>query len=234
LKVSPDNLRDLLQGLKDGLVFFPLYVTLALPFAVMSKLLGLSSFEAVLWSALLFAGSSQLACISAMMTGANLAELMLITFLANVRHGLVSLGLLPYIRGIGQKVLPAFCFNISTTSAGAIPAKKRAGGSVRIYGLAFQFCQSTQWVLFTWMGTFLGPMVPPSWKRVISFSIPAAFLGLLAPMVRGNLKTGIVVVLTAAFAGLGLTYFLSPHISAILATVVAAGAGLFVKEKKNA
>lgn len=234
MRLSQDEFRDMLQGIKDGLVFSPLYLTLALPFAVMSKLIGISSFEAVLWSALLFAGSSQLACISAIMTGANFAELMLITFMANVRHGFVSLSVLPYIRGVGQKVLPALCFNISTTSAGALPAKAREGGSVKIYGLAFQFCQSSQWVLFTWMGTYLGPMVPPSWKRVINFSIPAAFLGLLAPMVRGNLKTGIVVVITAAFAGLWLPFFLPPHISAIIATVVAACAGLFIKEKKNA
>jgi predicted branched-subunit amino acid permease len=234
LKVSPDDLRDVLQGIKDGLVFFPLYLPLALPFAVMAKLIGISSFEAVLWSALLFAGSSQLACISAIMTGANFAELMLITFLANVRHGFVSLSVLPYIRGIGKKVLPVFCFNISTTSAGAIPAKARAGGSVKIYGLALQFCQWGQWVLFSLLGTWLGPMVPPSWKRVIHFSIPAAFMGLLAPMVRANPQAGIVVVVTAAFLGLELPFFLPPHISAIIATLVAAGAGLFVKEKKNA
>ncbi len=215
-------------------MFFPIYLPLALPFAVMAKLIGIRSFEAVLWSALLFAGSSQLACLSAIMTGANLAELMLITFMANVRHGFVSLSILPYIRGIGNKLLPAFCFCISTTSAGAIPAKARRGGSVKAYGLALQFCQWAQWVLFTLLGTWLEPMVPSSWKRIIAFSIPAAFMGLLAPMIRGSIRTGMIVVITAAVIGLGLTLFLTPQMSAIIATVVGAGSGLLIKEKNHA
>lgn len=221
-------MADAVEGLRDGLLFIPLYLPLAIPYAIAGQMAGLQHWEIVLWSALIYAGSAQLACLSAWSGGAGLVELLIITFMANARHGFIAIGVAPYLGDITRRARPVLGFTLATSSAGLLPAKAARGGDLQAYALSTQVCQWGQWVLFTLLGVWLAPRIPGAWAPVLGFAVPAAFLGLLVPLVRESATSGLMVALVSAAIGLGLTVFWPPQTCAIVGAVAGAAAGLLI------
>lgn len=226
-------MRDALEGIRDGLLFVPLYLPVAIPYTIAAKALGIADWQTVLWSALLFSGSSQLACLSALGSGAGLLELLIITFMANARHGFIAMGLARYYATVKHSLLPVLAFTISAPSLGLLPAKAHRGGNLCVYGLATQVCQWAQWVIFAFVGVRLGPLLPASWGPVIGFAVPAAFVGLLGPLVREELRSGLILVLVAAALSLGLTVFWPPQICAIVGALGGSVAALLAPKREG-
>lgn len=227
----PHRILEVMEGIRDSLLLIPLYLPLAIPYAITGQMVGLKDWEIVLWSALIYAGSAQLACLSALAAGAGLMELLIITLMANARHGFISLGIAPYLQGVTCRALPLVGFTLATSSVGLLPAKVARGGNLQVYALSVQISQWAQWVLFTLLGVWLGPMVPTAWTPVLGFAVPAAFLGLVAPLVRENLGSGLTVALVAAALGLGLTVFWPPQVCAIAGALGGAAAGILLPER---
>ena len=229
LMAPPAHRRsDLADGIRDGLLMMPLSLPLAIAYTIAAKLAGLADWQIVLWSALVYAGSCQLACLSALMTGAGMVELVIITFMANARHGLIAIILSPYLRGVTRRAMPLMAFSLATTSLGLLPARAVMGGNVQIYGLATQLCQYAQWVLFALVGMWLGPQVPASWIPVLSFAVPLSFLGLVVPLIKESSMPGLVCAVVSAVLGLGLTPFWPPQFCAIAAALGGAMAALLI------
>jgi len=228
--LNPATTDDVLEGVRDGLVFFPLYLPLATAYVISAQLAGLEGWTIVLWSALIYAGAAQLACLEGAGAGAGLGQLLVIAFMANARHGFVALGLSSYLRTTRAGSLPFLAFTMATPSLGLLPAKARRGGSVLAYGLAVQGVQWAQWVSFSAAAVWLGPMIPPSWRAVLAFAGPTAIIGVTAPMVRDDLRNGALVAGIGAVLGLGLTWVWPPQLSAIAAAIVGALATLLIPE----
>lgn len=225
------RIADVVEGIRDGLLFMPLFLPLAISYAIAAKMVGLGEWEIVLWSAVIFAGSAQLAVLSALSTGAGLVELLIITFMANARHGLVAMGIAPYLGGVTRRALPLLGFTLATTSVGLLPAKAARGGDLQVYALSAQFCQWAQWVLFTLLGVWLDPLVPAAWIPVLGFAVPASFVGLVAPLIRESPRSGLAAALVSAALGLGLTVFWPPQVSTIAGAFGGAVAGLLIPER---
>jgi predicted branched-subunit amino acid permease len=223
--------RDVLEGIRDGFLFTPLYLPIAIPYAIAAQSLGLADWQIVLWSALIFAGSAQLACLSALATGAGLVELLVITFMANARHSFVAMVIAPYYSRVPPRWLPVLAFTSSVGAMALLPRRKT--GSLFAYGLATQMCQWCIWVGGAALGIWIGPLIPATWAPVIGFAAPAAFIGLLNPMVRENLASGLVVVSVAAALGLGLTIIWPPQICAIVGAIGGSLASLLVPERRR-
>ena len=217
-----------MDGIRDGLLLMPLSLPLAIAYTIAAKLAGLADWQIVLWSAVVYAGSSQLACLSAMMTGSGLVELLIITFMTNARHGLVSISVAPYVGGVTRRAMPLLAFTLATTSLGQLPGRAAMGGSVHVYALATQICQYAQWVGFSLVGMWLGPKVPASWIPVLAFAVPLSFLGLVAPLIKESRVAGLLAAVVGAALGLGLTVFWPPQLCAIVGAVGGAVAGLLV------
>lgn len=233
VKSNQDGIGDIIEGIRDGLLFIPLYLPIALAYAVLAEIAGLSSLKTVLWSAAVFAGMSQLASLNILMLGGGFFEVMITTLLVNLRHGFISLSLAPYSRGLSRKLLPIIGFTIATPSIGLIPARAEKKGSIKAYWLSTQICQYTQFVLFTLLGIWLGRMVPPDWKGVVSFAAPASYIGLTMPLLVSKPRAGLGVVLTASVTGLGLCFGMNPGLAVIIAATIGASVGLFIKERDN-
>lgn len=227
---SSHRISDVVEGIRDGLLFMPLYLPVAIAYSIAARMAGLAEWEIILWSAVIFAGSAQLACLSALTTGAGMVELLIITFMANARHGFIAMGIAPYLGGVTRWAMPLLGFTLSTSSIGLLPAKAARGENVQAYGLATQFCQWVQWVLFTFFGVWLGPLVPAAWTPVLGFAVPAAFLGMVAPLVRASRWSGFLVAIVSVALGLGLTVFWPPQICAIVGALAGAVAGLLIPE----
>ena len=232
LTLPPGKAHDIIEGLRDGLLLIPLYLPLALVYASIAAEAGFSPFETVLWSAVIFAGTAQIASANILIVGGGFFEVMIVTLLTNLRHGLVSLSLAPYLRGADRKRLPIFGFLMITPLIGLIPNKVKRGGSVEIYWLTTAFCQFALWISFTLLGVCLGRTLPAGFwdKGGFTFAATAVYIGLVMPLVLSRPKTSVVVTLTACVLGVGLCTCMSPGLSIIVAAVGSALVGLLVKE----
>lgn len=219
---------EVLEGARDGLLFIPLYLPLAVPYALLGRTLGLKPLEITLWSAMVYGGSAQLACLSAMAAGAGFWELMLVTLMANVRHSFVAMGVTPYLPRLGAGLLAVLSFGIATPSAGLLPVRAARGNSILWYTLGTHYCQWGQWVLFSLLGTWLAGLIPASWQGIVKFAVPAAFVGLIVPMVLSDPWPGLAAVVVAATVTLGGLFVMPPQLAAIVAAVSGALAAALV------
>lgn len=222
--------KDIKEGIRDGLILIPLYLPLAVSFAVVATISGLSPLESILWSAVAFAGMSQIASLNVLMQGGGFFEAIAITFLVNLRHGIVALSLVPYVRSISQERLLPFAFSIVTPSAGLIPAKAKRGGFVEIYGLSTQLCQYSQWVGFTLLGVYLGNFIPSAWQVAISFAAPATLIGMVILLLEDNRKAGGLVVLVSGALAIVFSLFFDPNLSAVISAFAGSIAGLLKRD----
>lgn len=219
--------------MRDALVCVPIYIPLAVTFAVGAQVAGIPTWQIVLWSALLYAGSAQLACLGALGAGAGVVECAVITFMANVRHSFVALYLGQVFREARHGILPVLGFTVSTLSLGLVPRRMKVGGDVALYTAAVQVSQWVQWIVFTAIGVVVGPLAPASWAPVLGFAVPAGFVGLLTPLMRENLRTSLVAAGVSVALALGLTVVLPPQVCAIVGAFVGALATLFVPERRH-
>lgn len=225
------NAKDVWEGIKDGLVLFPLYLPLSVTFAILAKSMGVNPVETVIWSAMSFAGAAQIACLSIMKVGGGYYEIIVITTMITLRQLFIGIGISGFLTDIRKKWLPLFCFCVATSSIGLIPARAAKGGSIRVYGFSVQLCQYAQWVIFTWVGTLISYVhIPTVWNRVILFCVPSAYMGLMIPIILLAPRSGIVVSISAGLSSLVLLIFLEGKIALILAALIGAGLGLIVKE----
>lgn len=224
---------DVRAGVRDSFYFLPVSLPIALPYALAGRAAGLADWQIVLWSAALYAGSAQLACLAAFAAGGGLLEILLVTFLANSRHAFLGMALAPYLPRFHPRTLPWLAFTLATPTIGLLPAMAKRSRDLGLYTLVMQYGQWAQWVLFTALGLWLGPMLPKSWAPVIAFAVPAGFLAMLVPLVREQLPGALIAALVAAVGSLALTFLLPAQTSAIVAAVAGAIAALAVPDRRR-
>jgi len=224
--------NDIVEGIKDGILFWPLYLPIAFSYAITAKMANFSPFETILWSAMIFAGMSQLVSLIILMNGGGLFEILISTFMVNLRHSLVSLSISPFLNNTSKKMLTLFAFGVVTSSAGLIPNKAKKGGSVIVYGLSTQFCQYVQWIVFTFLGIYIGEIIPQAWYKIFSFGAIAAFIGMLMSLLSEEPKKESAIVILSSLIAVTLSLVISPYLAAIIGAITGGLAGLLPNKQK--
>ena len=85
-KINETASGQLLRGAKLSLPVIIGMIPSALAFGILAKTAGLTLYESVFMSAVVFAGASQFAALNLMMTGSTLAGILITTALLNARH----------------------------------------------------------------------------------------------------------------------------------------------------
>jgi 4-azaleucine resistance transporter AzlC len=175
----------------------PLWVGVApfgLAYAVIARDAGLSVVETQALSVLVFAGSAQVSAVGLISRGAAGLEIVLTTFLLNVRHVLygLALGRTTRIEGWRRPVAAAF---LTDEAFGIVAAR---GERSFAFLLGAELSLFTTWNLATLAGAFLGSAIPDPEKLGIDAVFPLAFLALLVPLVRTRAE--LTVALTAGAA----------------------------------
>src|SRR4051794_12180478 len=84
-KESSEFKKGLQAGISIGIGYFPIAST----FGLLAKTTGLSFYEAVLMSMIVFAGASQYISLSLIAYGTGIVEIVITTFIVNIRHFLM-------------------------------------------------------------------------------------------------------------------------------------------------
>jgi 4-azaleucine resistance transporter AzlC len=161
-------------------------------YAVLARDAGLSLIETQALSVFVFAGASQVSAVGLFKRGAGGLEIVLTTFLLNVRHVLYGMSLGRDIPLTTRERLVTAYFLTDEAYGVSIARGERT----------FRFTLGTElslflvWNVATFAGALLGGVIPDPERLGVDFVFPVAFLALLVPILRTRID-----VLVAVFAG---------------------------------
>ncbi len=203
------------------------YIPIGIAFGVLAQKAGLSPLETGLMSLMVFAGSSQFIAISMLSAGAGAVSIIATTFVVNLRHLLMSSSLALFLGSSGRKKLFAFAYGITDESFAVNISKFKNGDWDINRALAVNFSANIMWILSTVAGGYGGQFIKPH-SFGMDYALIAMFICLLVFQLKGR-----VYVFTALVGGISavlLSLCLSGNSYIIIASVFAAGAGVFIKK----
>ena len=169
-------------------------VPFGLAYAVTARGAGLSALETQALSVLVFAGSAQVSAVGLFGRGAAGLEIVLTTFLLNVRHVLYGLSLGRTVT-LDRRRRPVAAYFLTDEAFGVVAARRE-----RSFGflLGAELSLFVTWNLATLSGALLGGAIPDPAQVGVDVVFPLAFLALLVPLVRT--RPELVVAATAGAA----------------------------------
>ncbi|HBE76648.1 MAG TPA: branched-chain amino acid ABC transporter permease [Firmicutes bacterium] len=188
--------------IKGFMVALPLGVSVfiyGIVFGVLSQKAGLSSFETLGMSCLIFAGASQITAVQMISQGGTLFTIIITVFIINLRHFLMAASLTPYLKKepTGLKLTGAyfltdesFAITYSHFQANKPSAFFFLGSGLNIYLF---------WCAATITGFLFGHLLPDQLKYVLDFAFAAAFIGMLIPLIQ-DFPTITAVFVSAAIS----------------------------------
>jgi len=193
-ETSHSNRNDFSDGLR---AIAPLVVAafpIALVFGALAAQKGLTAFETMLMSSVVFAGGSQFVAIDFWASPVPWVALTVSALLVNIRHVLMSasLGAKTKQMGFGWQLI-AFGFLADEVWALSEHRARKQGASFSfMMGLALPFYFN--WLVMTGVGASLGTLLadrdPAKWG--FDFAFPAIFIGLIMSFWKGS-KTGMIL-----------------------------------------
>lgn len=214
LRLRAIRLRGWSIGLATGLY--------GISFGALATAAGLSLWQAVVLSAIMFTGGSQFAFVGVIAGGGAPLNAALASALLGVRNTLYGVILAEQLPRGGAKGAARAHLTIDESAANAMSgtttAERRAGfwaAGVGVYVF---------WNLFTIVGALIGQWAsdPAAWG--LDAAAAAAFLGLLWPRLRSG--DAVSVAVAAAFVALLTTPMLPPGLPILAAALVAVLAAL--------
>lgn len=221
--------RAFLDGFREVLPILVGLVPFGLITGVSSVGAGMTPFEAVVMSALVFAGAAQLAAISLIGTGGAVWAAVLTVAIVNLRHLMYSLALSPWLQryGLASRLLVSFLM-VDQSFALQVLKYPRAGEDyARVhYAVGNGLVTWAMWVGTTAVGAVVGAQIPPEWQ--LDFAVPLMFLGLLVPAVTTR------PALLAALVGGTLATLLAPlpyNLGLIVGSLAGIAAGVVAEDR---
>lgn len=202
-------------GISIGIGYFPI----ALTFGLLAKTTGLTLSETVLMSMIVFAGASQYIAINLISLGTGIFEIILTTFIVNIRHFLMSASLAEKCEDdpVPIRLLYAFGLTDETFSIAATKEGKVSSG----YLLGLMFVAYSSWVISSGLGYAIGSSLPKVLQESMSVALYAMFIGLLVPSMKKSLK---VIWLASLAACLNSIFLLNELVSTgwgiVMATLI--------------
>lgn len=207
------------------------YLPIGFALGVLAGTAGFTVAEVGLMSALVYAGSSQFIAAGMFAGGAGVPAIISATFLVNLRHLLMSTALVPSLRHLPawQNSLLSFGITDETFAISTAVLQGRSATAPFMAGLHLT-CQAS-WFFSTVVGAMLGQTASSSSALGLDFALPAMFIGLLVPHLKGE---GAASRSTAALAGAGaalvITLLLPGSGWAVIgATLIAATVGVMLR-----
>lgn len=226
------NRENFISGVVAGIPVALGYIPIAVTFGLLARSADLPFYIPALMSLMVFAGASQFIAVNLLAIGVSHGEIILTTFILNLRHFLMTASIsqkLPAEVGKPWRALLAFGVTDETFTIAAL--RKEAALS-RYFMLGLNSIAFAAWNAGTWLGLAFSGGLPEILQSSMGIALYAMFIGLLIPGCKRS-KPALAVALLAAFSHsllrwLPVTQGLTGGWSIILATVVSAGAGAII------
>jgi 4-azaleucine resistance transporter AzlC len=174
-------------------------VPFSLAYAILARTSGLSAVETVALSALVFAGSAQLAFVNLVKDGAGEAAILLTVLLLNLRHVLYGLSLNAHLPARTRPPRPLLAATMTDESYGLTIRAFRSGHGSDGFLIGASLSLFIGYLAATVVGALLGSRLPDPDRLGLELVFPLSFLALLLPMLRTRLDV-VVALLSGALA----------------------------------
>ena len=189
-------------------LFLPVAISIAsygVVWGVLAGQAGLSPFEVLLMSGIVYAGSSQFVAVD-MWTPASLpiVSIIVATAIINLRMVLMSATLRPQFAGVPRWRALLAMFLVSDEVWAMTMAERARGGGGAAFMLGAGTLAWIAWVSATLTGRMLGAIIDDPTAYGLDFAFPATFLALLLSMWKGRgdlvpwLAGGVIAIGVAA------------------------------------
>jgi 4-azaleucine resistance transporter AzlC len=218
----------ILRGILSAFPIVVGYLPIGIAYGVLASKVGLSPFNTLMMSLIVFAGSSQLIAVGLFSAGAAPVSIVLTTFIVNLRHLLMTAALSPYLRRWRRLELTAFAFQVTDESFGVHVARFARGQLDKAESFTINITAQCAWLAGTFIGIVASEMITDTRQLALDYALPAMFIGLLVLACRNRKQ-----VWVAAAAGVLSVGFLLAGVeqwNVILATLIGAVIGLGIDQ----
>ena len=218
--------RTFTAGVRAGLPFALAGFLVATSFGVLARDVGMPAWAAVLMSAIVFAGSVQIAALTIIGAGGGLGSALGAAALMNSRFLPMGMVFAPSLRG---SPVSRAAQGQAVVDVSLVVARDGEGGYDR--GLLFgsSGIQYVTWVGGTAVGAIAGSLIGDPEKLGLDAVYPAFFLALMIGELRSGRAKGVAVL--GALIALALIPFTPPGVP-VLAASLATLVGLVRRERE--
>lgn len=181
-----DIKNNIKRGFTASLPIVVGYFPIAMAFGLLAKNTEISFRDTSLFSMMVFAGASQFMALDFIRAGVSAGNIILATFLLNLRHMMMSASLAVNLDNIKKIHLPVLAFGITDETFSVSSFNKDRINLSFI--LTLHSMSYSSWVAGTMVGFLIGEILPSSLQSSLSIGLYAMFAALLFPAFRGNGK----------------------------------------------
>ena len=197
--------KDFKSGLADAWPMFLAYIPIAMLWGTLAAAKGFSPLEALLMSALVYAGASQFVAIEMWANPLPVLLLVFTIFIINVRHVLYAASISRHIGGISKHWHPLLMY-VLTDEAWALLERKALTQPLTLgYYIGVAVPLWPTWFISSGIGAYIGTKLPDPALIGLDFAFAAMFIAILAGFWKGP-RTGAVIIASAIVAVLAKTY----------------------------
>ena len=184
------------QGFIDTFVVWPGVAPFGMAYAVSALAAGLSIWETLGMSLIVFAGASQFTAVGLFATGAHPLSIIATTAIINARHLLLAASTASYIRKAPAwlRALVAFQLTDETYAVGVQRFAKHGGDAWYQFGSNLSLY--VVWAASTIVGSLLGALIPDPAALGLDLIFPLTFIAFTMPMVRDRINLVVAIVAT--------------------------------------
>lgn len=222
-----NGLPGLRQGAADGFPIVVGYFPVAMAFGLLARTTGVTLTDACLFSLVVFAGASQFMALDLIRAGIATVDIILATFLLNLRHFMMSAALAVRLKEVRRGLLPFIAFGVTDESFSV--ASLKAGEITAPYLLALNGVAYGSWAAGTVAGYLLGNILPAAVQGSLGVGLYALFTAILVPEIKKSAGALYIALLAGLlYIFIGRSGLISPGWGLIAAIIAAAAVGLFV------
>lgn len=222
-------LISLKEGITSGLPIALGYFPVAMAFGIISRNTSISLGNCCLFSAIVFAGASQFMAVDLIKIGTAIGNIILCTFLVNLRYLIMSAALAVRIKEIKKRWLFFIAFGVTDETFLIISLGNRKLSVpflLALNGICYCF-----WVSGTYVGYLIGTILPINVQNSLGIGLYAIFIALIVPEIKKSLHVLILSIFSGILAVLFSYYRILPSSWELVATIIfASGMGaIFIK-----
>ncbi|KGP71329.1 AzlC family ABC transporter permease [Pontibacillus yanchengensis] len=206
------------------------YLPIGITYGVLAKQAGLSLTEITLMSVFVFAGAAQFVAVSMMNAGALFVEIVLATFVLNLRHFVMSFSIMNRLRSASLKWKIPISLGLTDETfsvASLYPKEGQKKGGMWFYA-SMILVSYFAWILGSLAGGLLGEVIPDALSQSMGIALYAMFIALLIPSVRNEWRIGLIAVLSMMLNYIAYKITGNQGWSIVLATILAGASGIWL------
>lgn len=231
---------NMMAGAKKGLPIALGYIPIAITFGLIASSYEIPKYISIMMSSFVFAGASQFVAINLLNSNTGIWEIIITTFMVNLRHFLMTASVSQLIKNkVSKKLIPILAFGITdeTFSLISLTSEEKLTSG---YILGINVVAYLAWLSGTIAGVYLGKSLPQILQTSMGIALYSMFTGLLIPKMKESNPVLIISLIAMTISGFfywGPSFItsISQGWKIIITTIMASGIGviLFPEEVDN-